>query len=249
MDPPGGRGAVLRQILIQSHVSDYVTVHPREAAVKSRARKYDASGRQARAERSRASVLERARALFLEQGYAATTVASIGAAAGVSVETIYKTFGGKAGVVRALCAQALEGSGPVPAEHRSDELKRTAEDARAIVRGWGALMIEVAPRVVPILLLVRDAAVNDPSMDDLRAELEESRLVRMRHNAAALADRGDLRAGLDAEEAAQILWTYSSPELYELLVVRRGWSVEHHARFVSDAMISALLGEPARRRR
>jgi hypothetical protein len=41
--------------------------------------------------------------------------------------------------------------------------------------------------------------------------------------------------------AADILWTYSSPELYELLVLRRGWSAERYGRYVADAMINALL--------
>ena len=44
---------------------------------------------------------------------------------------------------------------------------------------------------------------------------------------------------LDA--ATDVLWTYSSPELYELLVLRRGWSVERYGRFIADAMIAALL--------
>ena len=36
-------------------------------------------------------------------------------------------------------------------------------------------------------------------------------------------DRGLLRAEITLEEARDVLWTYSSPELYELLVIRRGW--------------------------
>ncbi len=44
---------------------------------------------------------------------------------------------------------------------------------------------------------------------------------------------------LDA--ATDVLWTYSSPELYELLVLRRSWSVERYGRFIADAMIAALL--------
>jgi AcrR family transcriptional regulator len=121
-----------------------------EVAVKSTPRRYDATGRRAQAERSRASVIDAARDLFLAQGYAATTIASISARAGVSVETIYKAFGGKPGLVRAICAQALAGTGPVPAEQRSDDLQRIETDPRAVIRGWGALSVEVAPRIVPL---------------------------------------------------------------------------------------------------
>src|SRR5215208_4214095 len=90
-------------------------------------RPYDASGRRERARLQRERTLERARELFLGQGYAATTVESIADAAGVSVATVYKTYGGKAGLVRELCSQALAGTGPVPAETRSDAL-RVADD-------------------------------------------------------------------------------------------------------------------------
>jgi hypothetical protein len=63
----------------------------------------------------------------------------------------------------------------------------------------------------------------------------------MTDNAHRLRDGGHLRAGMSVNLAADVLWTYSSPELYELLVIRRGWSATKYGRFVADAMISALL--------
>lgn len=38
-----------------------------------------------------------------------------------------------------------------------------------------------------------------------------------------------------------MLWTYSSPELFELLVLRRRWRPARYGRFVADAVIAALL--------
>ena len=86
-------------------------------------RTYDASTRQERARRRHDTTLEQARALFLERGYVATTVDAIARAAGVSEATVYKSYGGKAGLVQELCARALAGSGPEPAEARSDALR------------------------------------------------------------------------------------------------------------------------------
>jgi hypothetical protein len=100
--------------------------------------------------------------------------------------------------------------------------------------------MEVAPRVAPILLLVRDAAA-DPEMARLQAELDEQRLTRMTHNAQTLARRGDLREGVSAEHAAELLWTYTAPELYELLVRKRGWTPQRFGDFVANALIAALL--------
>lgn len=203
-------------------------------------RRYDARGRRAQARRSRAAIVDSARRLFLADGYAATTVAAIAADGGVSVETIYKAFRGKSGLVRAIRDQALEGAGPTPAEERSNELQATEKDPRKVIRGWGALTAEVAPQVAPILLLVRDAAA-DPEMARLQVELDEQRLARMTHNAQTLADGGHLRDEVTVERAAELMWTYTAPELYELLVGKRGWPPERFGAFVADALVAALL--------
>src|SRR5207244_1663163 len=100
---------------------------------------------------------------------------------------------------------------------------------------------EVAPLVAPILLLIRDAAANAPEVADLLREVDADRHRRMTDNARRLRDAGHLRAGIRLADAADVLWTYSSPELYELLVLRRGWSPDRYGRFVAVAMIAALL--------
>ncbi len=213
-----------------------VTVKPR--------RRYESPRRAEQARQTREAVTSAARRLFLRDGFASTTIAAIAAEAGVSAETIYKAFGGKPGLVRDICDQALAGEGPVPAQRRSDQLQATEPDPRAIIRGWGMLTAEVAPRVAPILLLLRAAAVTDPQMSDLRAEIDASRLSRMTSNARNLHRAGHLRAGVTAEHAGEIMWAYSSPELYELLVLGRGWPPPQYGAFIAEAMIAALLQPP-----
>ena len=215
-----------------------MSVDPRRAAVK---RAYDTTRRREQAEQTRAAVLDAALTRFLGQGYASTTVESIALEADVSDATIYKTFGGKPGLVRALCDRALAGAGTVHAEQRSDALKEQEPDPRTLIEGWGRLGAEVAPRVVPILLLLRDAASSDPIAAALYDELDANRLTRMADNARALAKRGHLRPGVRARDARDVLWLYSSPELYDSLVRRRGWSLARYSRFISDAMVAALL--------
>ena len=72
-------------------------------------------------------------------------------------------------------------------------------------------------------------------------QISAARLERMTINARGLYQAGHLRPGITPAEAADILWTYSSPDLYDLLVIRRGWSAEHYSRFVGQALIAALL--------
>ena len=210
------------------------------ANVKSK-RRYDSRSRQAQAHRSREAILDAAERQFLEGGYAATTIAAIAGEAGVSVETIYKAFGGKAGLVRAIYERGLAGRGPVPAYERSDAMRERETDPRTIARNWGALASEVSSLVAPILLLVRSAAAADPEMAALLEASDEERLERMRHHARYLAERGYLRKGVIVAEATDVLWTSCSLEIYEALVVKRGWSLPRFAAFVADFMIAALL--------
>jgi AcrR family transcriptional regulator len=211
------------------------------AAKVKRTRRYDSARRQEAAQRRRAAVVEAASRLFVREGFAGTTIARIAEDAGVSEETVYKTFGNKIALVRAIRDKALAGEGPVHAERRSDRIQASENDPRKIVRGWGVLTMEVAPRVAPVLLLVREAAASDPELARLQEEMDAARLTRMTQNAQTLLKGGHLRKGITLDAAADVLWTYSSPELYELLVIRRRWSVERYGQFIADSIIAALL--------
>jgi AcrR family transcriptional regulator len=214
---------------------------PNQPFVKPK-RAYDSARRREQARHTREAILDVARRRFLNDGFVPTTIAAIASEAGASVDTIYKAFGGKPGLVSAICQQALTGEGPVPAEVRSDAMQAAERDPREIIRGWGALTMEVAPRVVPILLLVRAAATADPEMARLQSQLGAQRLERMTENARNLANTGGLHDGMTVKRAGEIMWTYSSPELYELLVLTRGWPLEQYGTFIAEAMIAALLG-------
>jgi AcrR family transcriptional regulator len=204
-------------------------------------RRYDASRRRAQALRTRQAIIESARRRFLSDGYSATTIASIAEEAEASPDTIYKSFGGKPGLLRAMCEDALRGGGPVPAEQRSDAMQAAATDPAALLRGLGTLTAEIAPRIAPLLLLLTSAAGSDPALTDLHEQLEDARLARMTQVAQTVAGKTGLRAGRTAAEAADIMWTYSSPELFRLLVLTRGWTPERYGEFVGESLVAALL--------
>ena len=206
-------------------------------------RPYDSSRRRKQALHTRDTIVAAARELFLGDGYAATTIASIAEAADVSVETIYKGFGSKPGLVRAISEKGLEGAGPIPAEQRSDEMRTLERDPYTVMQHWGTFTTEVAPVAAPIALLLRTAAATDREVASVLEELDRARLARMEHNARELFERGDFRDGITIEYARDVLWTYSSPELYELLVLRQRWPLERYGQFVAEGMIAALLPE------
>jgi AcrR family transcriptional regulator len=204
-------------------------------------RRYDSTGRRAQARRSRQVILDAAERQFLDGGYATTTIAAIAAEAGVSVETIYKAFGGKPGLVRAIYDRGLVGREPVPAFQRADEMRERETDPRTIMRNWATLTSEVSSVVSPIERLVRAAAASDPDMAALLKAHHDLREQRARHHARFLKRRGYLRDGVTLAQATDILWTCTSDELYDLLVTQRGWSLPRFARWLADFMTTALL--------
>jgi len=207
--------------------------------VKSR-RTYDMSRRRAAAARRRRRVLDTAADLFLAGGYAATTVAAVAEGAGVSVETIYKSFGGKTGLVRALIEDGLEGTEPEPAEQRSDRAAAAVSgDPRAIISAWTTIGLDVVRRVAPLMIMARAAAVTDPDLSRLLEEVRERALRRMAHNAEALAPH--LREGVTVELARDVLVAYLTPELYDTLVHEFGWSPAQWADFQARGIAAQLL--------
>ena len=219
---------------------DTATVDPSPSPVK---RRYDADRRRARADEARRRVLDTARHLFLDRGYAATTVAAVAADAGVSVESVYKAYGSKARLVLALFHDAVAGHGPESAELRADRLSAAESDPGRRLRGFGNLVAEVTPRVAPLMLLVRAAAQSDAELRDVWEQMLAERLERMAGHARRLADGGHLRPGVTVEEARDVLWLYNAPEVYELMVIRRQWSPRRFGDWVGEAYAAALLSD------
>ena len=87
----------------------------------NRVRSYDSTRRQEQARQNRAANLDAARAHFLTHGYQGTTVSAVAVDAGVSVETVYKAFANKAGLLKAVFDVTLAGDDePVPMMDREE---------------------------------------------------------------------------------------------------------------------------------
>jgi hypothetical protein len=137
----------------------------------------------------------------------------------------------------------LGGQGPVPAPARSDELSDRGGTAKDLIQGWAKLLAEVSPVASPISLLVKEAASHDPEMRRLMEEIDSERRSRMRHNAKRLLARDGVRQGITVTAAADVLWVYTAPEFFDLLVLRSGWSVERVADFVEDALVRYFVDD------
>jgi AcrR family transcriptional regulator len=208
-------------------------------------RRYNANRRQAQAAQTRQDILAAAHGLFLERGYAGTTLAAIAQAAGVVVETIYRAYGSKAELFKVVVRAAVAGGADraqVPVEQRPAIAAVIAEtDPYRQLQLYAATQPGIHARAGPLLRVLIGAAAADPELAALWAQLENERLNGLGRFAQLLADRGVLRSGLSVEEARDLLWTLNSLALHDLLVRQRGWSPERYRDWLAGALARELL--------
>lgn len=209
-------------------------------------RGYRSQRRAAGAEATRAAIVAAARDMFLELGYARTTVAAVARRAGVNVDTLYATIGRKPQLMRLVLETAISGvDRAVPAEERAYvRAIQAAPTARAKIEIYAAAVAEMSPRTAPVFEALHTAGLTDQTCADLYREITERRAANMLRFAADLRKTGELRDELSDEEVADIVWSTNAVEYYLLLVRDRGWTSQRFGEHLADAWRRLLLKAP-----
>lgn len=214
-------------------------------AVKPPRRRYESRRRQEQSAQTRRDIVTAAGKLFRDRGYTATSIPLIASEAGVAVETIYRGFGSKAGLFRAVIEAVLAGGAgraEVPVEARP-AIRAVIEepDPRRQVLLYAATQPGIHRRSGSLLRALQGALATDPDLRDLWDQMEAWRLEGQGRFVAMLADRGRLRAGLSFEAARDVVWTLCSLAVHDLLVVNRGWTPERYQEWLAAALVRELL--------
>jgi len=189
------------------------------------------------AQQTRAAVLGACRALFGERGWAATGVRDIAGAAGVSVETVYATLGGKVALLTAALDGAVAGDDePIPLSERPWFLAMGEGEYDARVRTAAALITDIHVRTIGLQRALREGAGGEPALAELLATQEANRRMSTGEGMALV-----LRRPFGAREL-DLFWAQTSPEVYDALVNRSGWSTEEYAAWVAS-LLENLKGE------
>ena len=206
-------------------------------------RAYDSSSRQKAAQRTRQSILDAARLVFLEKGYAAATMPEIARVAGIALDTVYAAVGKKPTLFRLLVETAISGTDrAVPAAER-DYVRAIHEEPEAAkkLRLYAAALRGIQARLAPLFRVLQGAAPLAPELDALWQAVSQRRAENMRLLAKDLAATGRVRHDLSVAKTADIIWSMNSPEFYLLLVEQRGWSPREFERWLGEAWIQLLL--------
>jgi AcrR family transcriptional regulator len=211
--------------------------------VKGAKRKYDSTSRSAAAKTTRELIIHSARAIFLEKGYAATTMSAIAMAAGTALDTVYATVGKKPALFRLLIETAISGSDRAISAEERDYVRaiRAETDAARKLQMYAAALGRIQPRLAPLFRVLQDAASLDSELETLWQTMSRRRADNMRLLAQDLAATRRLRPGLSEGKAADIIWSMNSPEFYLLLVEQRCWSLEEYESWLGEAWIQLLL--------
>ena len=208
-------------------------------------RPYRSPRRAAQAAETRRHIITTAGLLFRDRGYS-VPMAEVAAAAGVVVETLYRMFGTKAALFTAAVDAALAG-GAERAETAVEDRPaihaiRAGSDPRRQVALYARTQPGIHRRAGPLLRALRDARATDPELGRLWAEMERGRLEGQGRFVRMLADRDALRPGLTAATATDVVWTLCSVAVYDLLVLERGWSDDRYEDWLTNVLVSELLG-------
>jgi len=210
--------------------------------VKSR-RPYEGAARQARTRRTRTAVVEAAQSLFVERGFAATTIGAISDLSDTPQATVYRLFSSKLGILKAVLDVSVGGDDETVAMADRPQVRALVsdEDPKNQLAGFAALLSEVMARVGPVHRILADAARSDEDAASLLAEIARQRHEGQRRIARSLARSGALRPGLRERDAADIIHALASPEVYGLLVSDRGWRGERYENWLKSILIDQLL--------
>jgi len=198
---------------------------------------------QARTRRTRASVVDAARTLFDERGYAATTIEAISERSDTPQPTIYRLFASKLGILKAVIDVAIVGDDEDVAMADRPLVQALLADSNPVqqIAGFATLLRDLMARTAPVHRLLADAARSDPEAAELLAEIARQRQEGQLRIARSLARSGALRDGLRERDAADVIHALASPEVYGLLVMDRGWSGERYERWIADTLRQQLL--------
>ena len=210
------------------------------------ARRYDTSRRDQAARETRRRVVDAARELMLEGGYRRMTIAGLAAEASVSPQTVYNSVGGKADVVKAVYDTMLAGDDdPRPMSERPEFLAvQAAEDAASWGAAYAALSLSIASRVGPLLgVLLDHGPGGDPVLEELVRTINDERRTGNQNALRGLTSRGLVPKRLaQRKHIVDVVWTLTSPEVYDRLVVRCGWSEASYRTWLGAELCAAVEG-------
>jgi AcrR family transcriptional regulator len=206
------------------------------AKVKRPRKPYRSPLRAEQLDATRRRILDAARALFGKRGYPDTTMDAIARESGLAVPTVYKNFGNKRRLLLDLIDMTINTR--VPPEYDAVISQPTSPGR---LHGLARMCVTLASGASDVISIVVSAAGSDPQLAEMMNRIAEGRRRNAALIARSLAKDRALRPGCSEGEARDVMYALAGPELYELLVIRSGWSDEQFEAWLSRTLVESLL--------
>lgn len=210
----------------------------------ARKRAYNNDLREQQARATRRQIVAAAGRLYVEKGFAATTVDDIAGAAGVSRKTVFTSVGGKAQLLKLAYDYAMAQDDEPVSMHERPGLRDVIEepDDHVSTQMWGRFLAEASGRISGLYLALRGAAEIDAEARELYDSWERERRTAMLNGPVQrFAANGSLREGVTPDEAADVLWLLVTPSTYHSFVVDQGWTPERFAAWFYETVALLVL--------
>ena len=203
---------------------------------------YDNSRRQDTARTTRARVIDAARTSFLQGGFSGTTIRQVARDAGVSQETIYKTFGNKAALLKSVYDVAIVGDDDdIPLAGRPEAVGvRDAQTPAAAAMAYAQLAQLISSRIDPLLRVLLWARDTDEALAEFAGTTDTERHVGCSFYVQRWAENGWLRDDITVDRAIDALWALNSPQPRWLLL-DHGWSDEEYTAWLAGLIQAAIF--------
>lgn len=197
----------------------------------SERRRYRSRLREQQTVATRRAIVDAAHDLFVANGWVATGMREVAAAAGVALETVYAHFSSKRGVLYAVAdAAAVGDDAPVPLAQRPEFLTIGMGRRPARIEAAARLLAAVQSRTAQVAKLLRQAAPADGEIAEMLASTRE----RQRRDVAAAVELVVGRQPTARERDG--VWAIASPEVYLLLVEESGWTLKQYEAWVAETL-------------
>ena len=208
-----------------------------------RARPYRSELRDEQARVTRRRIVDAAADLFVERGYAATTIDAVAERAGVGRKTVFTSVGAKAVQLKLAFDWALAGDDEPVAIADRPETRRLMQldDAAAALAAWMAMNAAIVQRVAALHHVLVVAADGDRDAATLLATTDQQRAHGARVVVGRLHEIGGLRPDLELDQAVAIADLLIDPEAYRRLVGLHGWTFAAYEDYLQRTAIASLL--------
>jgi len=203
-------------------------------------RRYATPLRDARAAATRARIRSAAEALFLEKGYARTSMSEIAKAAGVAEKTVYLAFPTKAALLNEIIVSSIRDKGS-ERPFREQMERALAAPAARLIELFAEINAQLMSRTARVLALGESAAPADPQLAELRERGHAAMRSDFQAVAKALAAQGALADGIDVDTAAATIYAIVNESVYLRLIDGCGWTSDRYRDWLRRMLVKALL--------